>query len=65
MPAVLQICVSFLLIMAIRRFNMILDEINDKEELYKIINFLMEQIKNLQRTNSEINELLKESIFRK
>ena len=44
---------------------MILDEINDKEELYKIINFLMEQIKNLQRTNSEINELLKESIFRK
>ena len=44
---------------------MLLDEINDKEELYKIINFLMEQIKNLQRTNFELNELLKESIFRK
>ena len=44
---------------------MLLDENNDKEKLYKIIDFLMEQIKNLQRTNSEINELLKESIFRK
>ncbi len=44
---------------------MLLDENNDKEELYKIIDFLMEQIKNLQRTNSELNELLKESIFRK
>lgn len=44
---------------------MLLDENDDKEELYKIINFLMEQIKNLQRTNSELNELLKESIFRK
>jgi len=44
---------------------MFLDENNDKEELYKIIDFLMEQIKNLQRTNSELNELLKESIFRK
>ena len=44
---------------------MVIDETNDKEELYKIIDFLMEQIKNLQRTNSELNELLKESIFRK
>lgn len=44
---------------------MLIDETNDKEELYKIINFLMEQIKNLQRTNSELNELLKESFFRK
>jgi len=44
---------------------MLLDENNDKEKLYKIIDFLIEQIKNLQRTNSEINELLKESIFRK
>lgn len=44
---------------------MLLDENNDKEELYKIIDFLMEQIKNLQRTNSELNELLKESIFKK
>lgn len=35
------------------------------EKLFEIIYFLMEQIKNLQRTNSEINELLKESIFRK
>ena len=44
---------------------MLLDENNDKEELYKIIDFLMEQIKNLQRTNSELNELLKESSFKK
>ena len=35
------------------------------EKLFEIIYFLMEQIKNLQRTNSELSELLKESIFRK
>lgn len=41
------------------------DETNDKEELYKIIDFLMEQIKNLQRTNSELSGLLKELNFKK
>ena len=38
---------------------MTLNEIDDKEELYKIINFLMEEIKNLRRVNSTFIEILK------
>lgn len=38
---------------------MILNEIEDKEELYKIINFLMEEIEHLRRVNSTFMEMLK------
>lgn len=39
---------------------MLIDQDNEKENLYKIIDFLMEEIKNLRRENDRLVELLKE-----
>lgn len=39
---------------------MLIDQDNEKENLYKIIDFLMEEIKNLRRENARLVELLKE-----
>lgn len=37
---------------------MLTEQENDKENLYKIIDFLMEEIKNLRRENAQLVELL-------
>jgi len=39
---------------------MLIEQDNEKENLYKIIDFLMEEIKNLRRENARLVELLKE-----
>ena len=39
---------------------MLINQDNEKENLYKIIDFLMEEIKNLRRENDRLVELLKE-----
>lgn len=39
---------------------MLIEQDNEKENLYKIINFLMEEIKNLRREKAQLIELLKE-----
>jgi len=37
---------------------MLIEQDNEKENLYKIIDFLMEEIKNLRRENARLVELL-------
>ena len=39
---------------------MLIEQDNEKENLYKIIDFLMEEIKNLRRENARLVELLEE-----